>query len=216
MSACAFNHVFVWIAQSLCGFILLVVLSQVLLFPPYDEHSLYLYTYGCIASCNVFSLIGTCLLLLIASLICFLSCSLLANFVVFFPSEKAVITRLTLNDRNTTVTVSGSDQATVGLACEAFGRPRPTHVYFTKRGNDSVAIHTPRFKVGETDEWTTEATLTLSDVQCTDMGTYNCVADNGVDTPDTRSILLEVRCAYIVLLFIVDLCGLNDWSTFYS
>ena len=99
---------------------------------------------------------------------------------------------LTLSDTSESLTVAAEDHVTVLLVCQTFGRPRPTDVKLTKENNSFVDVH--KAQVSNTGRWRSEYTVTLSDVQCSDMGTYVCTASNGVGPADSRSVLLSVRC----------------------
>ena len=100
---------------------------------------------------------------------------------------------LTLNDTSESLTVAAEDHVTVLLACETFGRPRPTDVKLTKADNDSFD-DARKVQVSNTGRWESKSTVTLLDVQCSDMGTYFCTASNGVGPTDNRSVVLNVRC----------------------
>ena len=91
------------------------------------------------------------------------------------------------------ITVAAEDHVTVLLACETFGRPRPTDVKLTKADNDSFD-DAHKVQVSNTGRWESKSTVTLLDVQCSDMGTYVCTASNGVGPADNRSVVLNVRC----------------------
>ena len=119
-------------------------------------------------------------------------------FVRFFSSsfsspDEALAKGLTLNDTSEALTVAAEDQVTVLLVCQTFGRPRPTDVKLTKVDNDNFA-DAHKAQVSNTGRWRNESTVTLSDVQCSDMGIYVCTASNGVGPEDSRSVLLNVRC----------------------
>ena len=107
---------------------------------------------------------------------------------------------LTLNDTSEALTVAAEDHVTVLLVCQTFGRPRPTDVNLTKVDNDSFA-DAHKAQVSNTGRWRSESTVTLSDVQCSDMGTYVCTASNGVGPADSRSVLLNVRCESCLMLY---------------
>ena len=100
---------------------------------------------------------------------------------------------LTLNGIKGAVTVAAEDHVTILLVCQTFGRPRPTDVKLTKVDYDSFA-DAHKAQVSNTGRWRSESTVTFSDVQCSDMGTYVCTASNGVGPADSRSVLLNVRC----------------------
>ena len=100
---------------------------------------------------------------------------------------------LTLNGTSEAVKVSGEDHVTLLLVCQTFGRPRPTDVNFMKLGDDSFGGAHPA-EVINTGRWTSESAVTLSDVQCSDMGTYVCAANNGVGATGRMSIVLNVKC----------------------
>ena len=100
---------------------------------------------------------------------------------------------LTLNDTSESLTVAAEDHVTVLLVCQTFGRPRPTDVKLMKMNNDNFA-DAHKAQVSNTGRLRSESTVTLSDVQCSDMGTYVCTASNGVGPADSRSVLLNVRC----------------------
>ena len=91
------------------------------------------------------------------------------------------------------VTVAVEDHVTVLLVCQTFGRPRPTDVKLTKVDDDNFA-DAHKAQVSNAGRWRSESTVTLSDVQCSDMGTYVCTASNGVGPADSRSVLLNVKC----------------------
>ena len=112
---------------------------------------------------------------------------------VLILSEKALVKSLTLNGIRRAVTVAVEDHVTILLACQTFGRPRPTDVKLMKMDNDNFA-DTHKAQVSNTGRWRSESTVTLSDVQCSDMGTYVCTASNGVGPADSRSVVLNVRC----------------------
>ena len=116
-------------------------------------------------------------------------------FSLIFSSspDKAIVKSLTLNDTSEALTVAAEDHVTVLLVCQTFGRPRPTEVKLTKVDNDNFA-DAHKAQVSNTGRWRSESTVTLSDVQCSDMGTYVCTASNGVGPADNRSVLLNVRC----------------------
>ena len=107
--------------------------------------------------------------------------------------DKAFVKSLTLNGTSEAVTVSGEDHVTLLLVCQMFGRPRPTDVNLTKLGDDSFGGAHPAGVIN-TGRWTSESAVTLSDVQCSDMGTYVCAANNGVGATDRMSIVLNVKC----------------------
>ncbi|KAK7106272.1 hypothetical protein V1264_017542 [Littorina saxatilis] len=96
-----------------------------------------------------------------------------------------------LNGTNMTMTVNGDDQATLYLVCGVYGRPVFTTVTIAT-GNTTFAPSDIQYQT--TGKWYFEAQITLSEVQCHDMGTYICTTDNGFDEPDSKSILLNVRC----------------------
>ena len=98
---------------------------------------------------------------------------------------------LTLSDTSESLTVAAEDHVTVLLVCQTFGRPRPTDVKLTKE-NSFADVH--KAQVSSTGRWRSESTVTFSDVQCSDMGTYVCTASNRVGPADSRSVLLSVRC----------------------
>ena len=113
--------------------------------------------------------------------------------VFFSPSDKPLVKSLTFNGTSEAVTVTGEDHVTLLLVCQTFGRPRPTDVNLTKLGDDSFGGAHPA-EVINTGRWTSESAVTLSDVQCSDMGTYVCAANNGVGATDRMSIVLNVKC----------------------
>ncbi|XP_070201168.1 protein amalgam-like [Littorina saxatilis] len=104
---------------------------------------------------------------------------------------EAKVAAMTINAAEGTFTVNGEDYANLSLVCTAHGRPLPTELKVTKLGNDDFTITTTTIEKGN---WSVEAAVTLSDIQCRDMGTYSCTAHNGVGQPDTESIMLNVRC----------------------
>ena len=112
---------------------------------------------------------------------------------VLILSDKALVKSLTLNGIRRAVTVAAEDHVTILLACQTFGRPRPTDVKLMKMDNDNFA-DAHMAQVSNTGWWRSESTVTLSDVQCSDMGTYVCTASNGVGPADSRSVVLNVRC----------------------
>ena len=126
------------------------------------------------------------------------SCNLNNIWQGLFPrvlilSDKALVKSLTLNGIRRTVTVAVEDHVTILLGCQMFGRPRPTDVKLMKVDNDNFA-DAQKAQVSNTGRWRSESTVTLSDVQCSDMGTYVCTASNGVGPADSRSVVLNVRC----------------------
>ena len=112
---------------------------------------------------------------------------------VLILSDKALVKSLTLNGIKRAVTVAVEDHVTVLLVCQTFGRPRPTDVKLTKVDDDNFA-DAHKAQVSNAGRWRSESTVTLSDVQCSDMGTYVCTASNGVGPADSRSVLLNVKC----------------------
>ena len=128
---------------------------------------------------------------------------------------------LTLNDTSESLTVAAEDHVTVLLVCQTFGRPRPTDVKLTKVDNDSFA-DAHKARVSNTGRWRSETTVTLSDVQCSDMGTYVCTASNGVGPADRRSVVLNVRCECYSLVAccmsanIFSYAGLLSYGAAYS
>ena len=112
---------------------------------------------------------------------------------LFSPSDKPLVKSLTFNGIREAVTVTGKIHVTLLLVCQTFGRPRPTDVNLTKLGDDSFGGAHPA-EVINTGRWTSESAVTLSDVQCSDMGTYVCAANNGVGATDRMSIVLNVKC----------------------
>ena len=108
-------------------------------------------------------------------------------------SDKALVKSLTLNGIKRAVTVAAEDHVTILLVCQTFGRPRPTDVKLTNVNNESFA-DAHMAQVSKTGMWRRESTVTFSDVQCSDMGTYVCTASNGVGPADSRSVVLSVRC----------------------
>ncbi|KAK7106513.1 hypothetical protein V1264_017762 [Littorina saxatilis] len=104
---------------------------------------------------------------------------------------EAKVEHFTLNETEGTLTANGSDHETFKMACKAYGRPPPTVLKITKPGNASFASTST---ITEKGNWSRKTTIVLSDIQCRDMGTYSCTAHNGVGLPDTRSIMLNVRC----------------------
>ncbi|XP_070203591.1 igLON family member 5-like [Littorina saxatilis] len=105
--------------------------------------------------------------------------------------DKAIVKSLTMNNTDKEITVTGSDHATLNMVCEAFGRHTPPTLGLQKVGKETSLAGVT---VTETGKWTKQAAVTLSDIQCRDMGTYSCTAHNGLGHPDTRSIMLNVRC----------------------
>ena len=114
-------------------------------------------------------------------------------FFLFSSPDKAIVKSLTLNDTSEALTVAAEDHVTVLLVCQTFGRPRPTEVKLKKVDNDNFA-DAHKAQVSNTGRWRSESTVTLSDVQRSDMGTYVCTASNGVGPADNRSVVLNVRC----------------------
>ena len=119
-------------------------------------------------------------------------CTFIFFFHFFSSPDKAIVKSLTLNDTSESLTVAAEDHVTVLLVCQTFGRPRPTDVKLMKVDESFADAH--KAQVSKTGRWRSESTVTLSDVQCSDMGTYVCTASNGVGPADSRSVVLIVRC----------------------
>ncbi|XP_070183509.1 uncharacterized protein [Littorina saxatilis] len=115
----------------------------------------------------------------------------LSTTAIFNVEHKVVVKSLQLDNTDDEITVNRTNHTSLSLVCGAFGRPPPAVINFTYPAWD---IHPTNASVSQTTNWTSEAAVTLSDIQCRDMGTYSCTAHNGLGHPDTRSIKLNVRC----------------------
>ena len=63
----------------------------------------------------------------------------------------------------------------VNLNCSAKGKPKP-RITWTRLSDNSVV------------------TMPLLNINRHDAGDYRCTAENGVGTPSTRSVTIEVQC----------------------
>ncbi|XP_070182397.1 uncharacterized protein [Littorina saxatilis] len=115
----------------------------------------------------------------------------ISTAALFTVEHKAKIKSLTLNGTDRDITVNESNNATLQLVCNAFGRPGPAEFTLDWVNRESPFTNVTITEMGK---WTSQAAVTLSDIQCRDMGTYSCTAHNGLGHPDTRSIMLNVRC----------------------
>ncbi|XP_070184532.1 interference hedgehog-like [Littorina saxatilis] len=104
--------------------------------------------------------------------------------------HKATVESLTVNDTNEPVTVKADDLVTLYVICKSTGRPKPNVT--VAKGKDILNFTDKQYQ--RTGNLSHEAVVTMTEVQCRDMGTYTCTADNGVGDPDTRSIRLNVKC----------------------
>ena len=131
--------------------------------------------------------------------------------LLFLFPDKAIVNNLTLNDTSEALTVAAEDHVTVPLVCQTFGRPQPTDVKLTKVDNDSFA-DAHMAQVSNTGRWRSESTVTLSDVQCSDMGTYVCTASNGVGPADSMNVVLNVRCECCLMLYSTRYTGTPSYT----
>ena len=73
----------------------------------------------------------------------------------------------------------------VTLVCNATGRPTP-HITWTKVEDNGID-NAPLLPV-------VDGKYNLSNILRSANGTYRCTADNGVGTPDNRTVSVKVKC----------------------
>ena len=67
----------------------------------------------------------------------------------------------------------------MNLNCSAKGKPKPRITWTRLTDNSNV-------------------TMPLNNISRHDAGDYRCTAENGVGTPSTRGVTIDVRCKYYV------------------
>ena len=102
-----------------------------------------------------------------------------------------------VNVSNDQVACEGS---LVTLSCNATGKPTP-NISWTKvedNGTDSAPL--PPLVGGK---------YVLSNIQRSANGTYRCTADNGVGTPDNRTVSVKVECKSRFCILVILICSVQ-------
>ena len=112
--------------------------------------------------------------------------------IVSFVSDQAEIT---VHPKNKT-RIEGVD---VTFSCNATGNPKPT-ISWSRSGSPVHTSNNSRFSFSEGKK-----ELTITNVNRTDSGKYQCVASNSLGNDTSDAATLNVQCKYgLTLLFLIN------------
>ena len=84
------------------------------------------------------------------------------------------------------------ERSDLNLYCGAYGEPTPsiTWIRVFKNGSESQVLDTG-------------ATWNVASINQTDSGKYRCTANNGVGSPVSHTITVNVLCKYIYIMYVL-------------
>jgi hypothetical protein len=113
------------------------------------------------------------------------------------------VTSFTFNGNFDQTKVKDTDMASLAVVCIARGRPAANVTIYRVESNEIIG---EEFGLESSDPLvvvTTAWSGSLSDVTVQHTGNYSCMAGNGVENPDQRTVELLVTCKCI---FFVEGC----------
>ena len=88
----------------------------------------------------------------------------------------------------------------VTLICNATGKPTPSITWTKVEDNGTDSAPLPPLVGGK---------YVLSNIQRSANGTYRCTADNGVGTPDNRTVSVKVECKSRFCILVILICSVQ-------